>query len=98
MIGLHYHNTTSSEGSRLLNLGTLVNPNYLFLAVILTLLSWPAHAYVDPGSGSAIMGAVVGFFVAIGLALKTYWYKLKSLVNGANKTQPPSESQSQNDE
>jgi hypothetical protein len=63
-----------------------------------TLLSWPAHAYVDPGSGSAIMGAIVGLFVAIGLAVKTYWYKLKSLFSGANKTAPPSENQSQNNE
>lgn len=75
-----------------------MNPNYLFVAVILALVSWPAHAYIDPGSGSAIMGAIVGFFVAIGLALKTYWYKLKALFTGASKTQPPSENQTQNDE
>lgn len=43
--------------------------------------SWisPAAAYIDPGSGSAIMSAIIGLFVAIGLAVKTYWYKLKSL-------------------
>lgn len=34
-------------------------------------------AYIDPGSGSAIMSAIIGFLVAIGLALKTYWYKIK---------------------
>ena len=38
-----------------------------------------AHAYIDPGSGSAIMSAIIGAFVAIGLAIKTYWYKLKNL-------------------
>lgn len=42
-------------------------------------LSLPAHAYIDPGSGSAILSAIIGFLVAIGLAVKTYWYKLKSL-------------------
>ena len=72
--------------------------NYLFVAAALVLISCPAHAYIDPGSGSAIMGAIVGFFVAIGLALKTYWYKLKALFTGANKTQPPPENQAQNDE
>jgi O-antigen/teichoic acid export membrane protein len=36
-------------------------------------------AYIDPGSGSAIMSAVIGFFVAVGIAVKTYWYKIKSL-------------------
>ena len=97
-MGLHYHNARFAEDSRLLDLGTLVKPNYLFLAVFLALVSSPAHAYIDPGSGSAIMGAVVGFFVALGLALKTYWYKLKALFSGANKTPSPSENQTQNDE
>jgi len=41
--------------------------------------SQPAMAYIDPGSGSAIMSAIIGFFVAVGLAIKTYWYKIKSL-------------------
>jgi len=39
----------------------------------------PAHAYLDPGSGSAIMSAIVGLFVALGIVIKTYWYKLKSV-------------------
>ena len=47
----------------------------------------PVIAYIDPGSGSAIMGAIIGFFVALGLAVKTYWYKLKSIFSpkSANK-------------
>lgn len=57
-------------------------------AVLLTVTT-PAMAYIDPGSGSAIMSAIIGFFVAIGLAVKTYWYKLKSLFmskrKGSNK-------------
>lgn len=45
------------------------------------LLTWaaPAMAYIDPGSGSAIMSAIVGGFVAISLAVKTYWYKIKAI-------------------
>ena len=50
-----------------------------FLFAFLGFWALPAMAYIDPGSGSAIMSAVIGFFVAIGLAVKTYWYKLKSL-------------------
>ena len=41
-----------------------------------------ALAYIDPGSGSALLSAIIGFFVAIGLAIKTYWYKLKSMFVG----------------
>jgi hypothetical protein len=42
----------------------------------------PAFAYVDPGSGSAILSAIIGFFVAIGFILKTYWFKFKNLFFG----------------
>lgn len=35
-------------------------------------------AYIDPGSGSAILSAIIGAIVAISLTIKTYWYKLKS--------------------
>ncbi len=45
-------------------------------------------AYIDPGSGSAIISAIVGIFVASALAIKTYWYKLKSFFStekGSNK-------------
>ena len=39
----------------------------------------PAWAYLDPGTGSMIISAIVGLFATVGLAVKTYWYKLKSL-------------------
>ena len=42
-------------------------------------------AYIDPGSGSAIISAVIGFFVAIGVAVKGYWYKIKSLFKRRKK-------------
>ncbi len=49
----------------------------LLISATLLTISTPVMAYIDPGSGSAIMTAIIGFFVAIGLAVKTYWYKLK---------------------
>ena len=52
--------------------------NSLLIFVALFSIVTPAMAYIDPGSGSAIMSAIIGFFVAIGLAVKTYWYKIKS--------------------
>ena len=51
--------------------------NYALLVTLLTIAT-PAMAYIDPGSGSAIISAIIGLFVAIGLAIKTYWYKIKS--------------------
>tara|TARA_Y100000992_G_C21211085_1_gene465485 strand:+ start:359 stop:604 length:246 start_codon:yes stop_codon:yes gene_type:complete len=38
----------------------------------------PTFAYIDPGSGSAIMSVIIGFFVAISVLVKTFWYKIKS--------------------
>lgn len=54
----------------------------LFLIALLVFMPFAANAYIDPGSGSAIMSAIIGFFVALGIAIKTYWYKLKSLFTG----------------
>jgi hypothetical protein len=62
--------------------------NKLILSALIIFISlWiePASAYIDPGSGSAIMSAIIGFFVAIGLAIKTYWYKIKSIFQGNKK-------------
>jgi hypothetical protein len=60
-----------------------------FLISFLALLAWsaPVFAYIDPGSGSAIVSAIIGFFVAAGMLVKTYWYKLKSLFSKGPKDQ-----------
>lgn len=36
-----------------------------------------AYAYLDPGSGSLILQAVVGALIGLGITLKIYWYKIK---------------------
>ena len=46
--------------------------------LLLVLFSMPAMAYIDPGSGSAILSAIAGFLVAITMVFKAYWYKIKS--------------------
>ena len=45
-------------------------------------LATEAQAYLDPSTGSMILSAIVGLFATIGLAVKTYWYKLKNLFRG----------------
>lgn len=51
----------------------------LILLVFIVFFSKTSYAYLDPGTGSAIMSLIIGFFVAIGVLLKTFWYKIKSL-------------------
>jgi len=46
-------------------------------------LAGSLSAYIDPGSGSAIISAVIGVIVALGIALKTYWYKIKRFFTGS---------------
>ncbi len=41
-----------------------------------------AHAYIDPGSGSVLTTAIIGFFAAIAYTFRKYFYKLKNLITG----------------
>ncbi len=54
-------------------------PILLVAAVALTGFASPAYAYLDPSTGSMIISAVLGVLATLGLALKTYWYKLNSV-------------------
>lgn len=42
-------------------------------------------AYLDPGTGSIIIQAVIGAVVGIGVAVKAYWLKISSLFGGRTK-------------
>jgi hypothetical protein len=48
----------------------------LFLINYLVLLVSPAYAYLDPGTGSAILQGVIGALAAIGVVAKLYWHRL----------------------
>ena len=54
------------------------------LLVLLAVLSFatPAYAYLDPGTGSMLVSAVVGVAAAVGLALKMFWYRVVGLFRG----------------
>lgn len=46
-----------------------------------TSLTYPtlAHAYVDPGSGSVIVTAILGAIGAVGYTFRKYFYRLRRL-------------------
>ncbi len=51
---------------------------FLYLVTsILFLLIVPAHAYLDPGTGSIILQAILGLFAATVATLSFYWNKVK---------------------
>jgi len=39
----------------------------------------PAHAYLDPGTGSMVLQAIIGAIAVSGAAVSVYWNKLKAL-------------------
>ena len=49
------------------------------VAISLLGMAPPAWAYLDPGTGSMIISAIVGLLATAGLAIKTYWYKIKAV-------------------
>ena len=51
------------------------------LAACLSIAS-PAYAYLDPGTGSMLLSAVIGVAAAVGLAVKMFWYRLTGLFRG----------------
>ena len=47
----------------------------------------PVQAYLDPSTGSMLLSALIGMFATLGLVVKTYWYKLKSLFRKTTQEQ-----------
>ena len=57
----------------------------MILLVILAIFPLPVFAYVDPGSGSAIVTAVLGAIAAVGYILRKSFYKTKRKLLGKKR-------------
>jgi len=57
----------------------------VFALILLLLLSPSVFAYLDPSTGSMVVSVLVGVFASIGLALRTYWYKIKGFFKRIGK-------------
>lgn len=64
------------------------------------LLCWiPAHAYIDPGTGSALIGAVAAAFAAIVAFTKLYWHRFIGLFSRKkNEDSSPQENHDTSDQ
>jgi len=51
------------------------------IATALVLTAFPAHAYLDPGTGSMIVQLLIGAVAVAGVTLKMYWQKILGLFN-----------------
>jgi hypothetical protein len=71
------------------------------LLVVFSIWSLPAaNAYVDPGTGSFVLQAALGAFLAAALAVKVFWRRIVGFVTGrrgdeasedANRSAPASD-------
>ena len=55
-------------------------------ALLVVLTAAPAHAYLDPGSGSMLLQLILGGVAGFVVLVKLYWQKLKALV-GLGRTE-----------
>jgi hypothetical protein len=47
----------------------------------------PAHAYLDPGTGSVLLQLLLGGVAGFAVAVKLYWHKLLSLTGVGRQVQ-----------
>ena len=63
------------------------------IPIALLLVAWlsianPAWAYLDPGTGSMLVSAVIGVAAAIGLAVRMFWYRLVGIFRRRKPSAP----------
>ena len=52
----------------------------ILVAALFAVLTGPAHAYIDPGSGSMIVQGVIAAIAALGITAKLWWHRLLVLL------------------
>ena len=55
--------------------------HYFICLFVYFLFSNNAHAYLDPGSGSIILQALIAFFASVAAFISIYWKKLKNFIS-----------------
>ncbi len=54
----------------------------------------PAHAYLDPGTGSMILQGIIGVVAGGLVVLKLYWSKVKLFFSAKSATEPTEDDRS----
>jgi hypothetical protein len=56
------------------------------MAAVLAGTAVPAHAYLDPGTGSMILQVLLGGFAGVALAGKLYWRRFLVMIGARSET------------
>ncbi len=51
--------------------------NIFFVVIFYNLMITPSFSYLDPGSSSIILQAIIGMIAAVGTTIGIYWKKFK---------------------
>ena len=56
----------------------------LLALVLLAVGLWPvpAHAYIDPGTGSFVIQGIIAAVVGAGFVVKVFWHRIVSAITG----------------
>jgi len=55
------------------------------VVALMTVAFSDAHAYIDPGTGSAIIQGLIASVALIGVTLRTYWFRIRAFFAPASK-------------
>jgi hypothetical protein len=55
------------------------------MVIIAIFIATPAYAYLDPGTGSAILQGILGALAAVAVVTKLYWYRILRFLGLSNK-------------
>lgn len=59
------------------------------VTLLLALLSSPAYAYLDPGTGSMIVQGLVAGLAVASAAVAAFWTRIRQLFSGRRKPADP---------
>lgn len=59
------------------------------LSLIVLLLSSPAYAYLDPGTGSMLVQGLVAALAVASAAVAAFWTRIRQLFRGRRKPADP---------
>jgi hypothetical protein len=65
-----------------------INNSLLFLLILFIPIN--SYAYIDPGSGGALITAILGFFAALTYSFKKFFYNLKNKFKSKSKSKSKS--------
>jgi len=61
------------------------------ITAIIALAPTSAHAYLDPGTGSALVQGLIAAIAAIGITLKLYWHRVLVFLGIRERPKPASD-------